>query len=235
VVRPTKEFVSSKPPSGTPFENEVSRSLAMLRRYFGIAYKKLFDTAAYRGRLLCPACGARIHSPFIAGTTIADHVVFTLTDVVFLEEKLFTTPTFPLKRITKDQLWWSRRIWLNQAAETAPPARYYFLINDRRRPRHFRAWALDYGSLRDAVMYEGKLVLSPEALETHGTELRRLKGMKWDLFDLLGLCHVSQEERDRYADRFEHEPPLSPEGDSKMVWKELRMAAKEGRRGRGRR
>jgi len=220
---------SQKMPSGVSFETEVSRSLKLVSMFAeGLYYKKLFDTSAYRSRLICPRCGAKVTSPFIAATTISDHVVFLPNGtVVFLEEKLFRTPEFPLSRISQDQLLWAYRIYSRRKPDHIL---YFFLINNRRVPRHYRTWALSYSHLEKAVAVEGRLSLKPVTLAEVGIELPRLSNMFWDMFDLLGFSHIPTEERNEAAKDFDATLLPDPKNQAKDVWKILREIAKNSRK-----
>jgi hypothetical protein len=178
----------SRVSQGLYFEVEFSRSFQMVLDWaeergvdwdhpaIPLRWHKIADTSTLRYAQCsqcntfakrCTRCGAQLSRKSHAPATEGDWRIYWERVMAFVEAKSSQVPTsFPLDNITPTQ--WETALICNNL----PYAEYYFAINDRRTPQHYRCWMVA-GS--DGI----------EALRDHSATLPGRHGntIKWAAFD----------------------------------------------------
>lgn len=177
---------------GYALEDEIRKSLDVYRKKgWNFYYHKIPDTRSYtllrcnrceNSITRCPHCDNSMRSNLVMPETIGDFIIIGDLGVVFLEAKSTGKAHFPIPNIKKHQRLTAVQINAHDSAQ------YFFFVNDRARPRHFRLFMVDAEKMDDAIEATGtpRTQLPWSELQKVSTELKRAKGL-WDLGALVQL------------------------------------------------
>jgi len=157
------------------FEKEINKSLAKFGdTYSNFFYFRLFDTKSFR--LLSENIFA-IRQP-------SDFVAVFKGRIYFLELKSSHSPvSFSYRYIRTHQLESLLK------AEKAG-AKSYFVINDRSKVRHFKAYAIRPSVLASEMALATRKSITWERLKELSMEIPRTKNQLWSLDRLLDIYHM---------------------------------------------
>ena len=167
---------------GYAFESEIGSSLYALDQSGEVElfYEKLVDTHAYDRGVWCPHCRERIKSNMMTPKCIADFVVvWGKSHTTFIECKSSRNERgLPIRNVARHQREFSLRIEYFGVP-------YWFVLNDRRVERHYKAYAIRAFELDDWIATRQKRGIGKylpwNEMEIKAMNIERVKGQLWDL------------------------------------------------------
>jgi len=163
---------------GFAFESEISESLKHYQSKYDFIFEHMVDTNLFDFGIICDRCGHRVHHNLIIPKAVADFWIASNGKITFLEAKSSRSSSFPISNIREHQLSYALKMAYYNID-------YWFMICDRRKPRHHKAYALK-GIVLDEIMSSiarKRKSIPWSLLEEHKDviAINKLKGGIWEL------------------------------------------------------